>query len=94
MEFIKDTMYPDKKVAFWGDNATIHKNQHVFKIAAERPDVDLIYNIPYSPQFMGVEGIFRATKHTYRNNVALYHTNQQAIDNLQLVKDAFDDLDP
>ena len=48
---------------FW-DNASIHR-ANVVKEAADRLGIKLIYNVPYRPDFMGVEFYWRKAKNLY-----------------------------
>jgi hypothetical protein len=73
---------PNTDVVAFGDNASIHKS-----CSEEKQDyVEMLFNIPYRPDLMGVESVWHGAKAKYREEVARLLVTRQEIDNLKLVK--------
>ena len=53
------------------DNLTVHKTEEVMKAYAEL-NMTPIFNIPYSPQFNGIESYFSLVKGVYKKLLLKY----------------------
>lgn len=51
------------------DNASIHKTRRVKELCRELK-IDIIYNVPYCPQFNGIEHVWAMAKAKYKTMVA------------------------
>ena len=61
---VREYFGPDKKVAIFLDNATIHR-AWLSRNAAVAHNIELIQNAPYRPDLMGIELLWRKAKSTY-----------------------------
>ena len=60
--------YDGEQVAVFMDNLSVHKTKDV-KEACERLNIIPIFNIPYSPDFNGIESYFSLVKAEYKKLV-------------------------
>ena len=74
----------EKKLAIFLDNASIHHAAVTTKKAREL-DIVLIFNLPYCPQFMGIELFWNAIKFQYKRRVGSYRVNEKEFSNRDLV---------
>jgi hypothetical protein len=58
-------------LALFIDNLQVHKAEAVSKVYAEL-DMVVIYNVPYSPQFNGIESYFSLLKGEYKKLLLKY----------------------
>ena len=80
--------FQDEEIVLFGDNARIHRNESVTEAAAD-DNINMVFNIPYRPDLMGIEGVWRIAKDLYKREIARMHVNQLRIDNLQVVEWVF-----
>lgn len=68
-EFLKHIRrrHPESKIGLFLDNLSVHKASLVAKVA-EEVQVQLIFNVPYSPQFNGIEMYWSLVKRVYKNS--------------------------
>lgn len=89
MKFIKDTIKKlsnKQKYYLLMDNARIHHYKLFKKYISKIKKCEIIYNVPYCPEFNPIERVFSKTKNIVKNNVI---TN----DNLKLnIIDAFNKI--
>jgi hypothetical protein len=62
---VREIKGPHAKICIFLDNASIH---HAVKTrtCAQQLNIKLIFNIPYEPQFMGIELFWGVLKHVYK----------------------------
>lgn len=67
VDFIKDLSHAmkGKPFAIFVDNLAVHKTQEA-KAAYEKYSVQVIFNVPYSPDFNGIESYFALLKASYK----------------------------
>ena len=58
-------LYPGEDVAIFLDNMRVHRSKKTGE-AYKRLGIIPIFNIPYSPQFNGIEGVFNMIKASYK----------------------------
>ena len=63
--------------ALFLDNLSVHKTKDA-KLLFEELNITEIFNVPYCPQFNGIESYFSQVKATYKK-LLLYHEADQAI---------------
>ena len=81
---------PDKKVAVLLDNASSHKARLVKDYAA-RVDVALCFNVPYHPQWNGIENVFADVRDRYRRKLTDRRLRDpDRIQLVELVSETFD----
>ena len=74
IDFLKSlsAMYDEKPFAVFLDNLAVHKTKEVME-TYERLNIKPIFNVPYSPQFNGIESYFSLLKgETKLHNLLLY----------------------
>ena len=59
--------YPDRKFCALQDNLNVHRSKQVTKLMAD-PDIPVVWNAPYSPQFNAVEYMIGVIKQNYKKN--------------------------
>ena len=64
-------MYPHQKIVLFVDNLIVHKTK-LAKEAYERLKITPLFNVPYSPQFNGIEFYWSLVKQHYKK-LLLYH---------------------
>ena len=57
--------FPTRKLALFLDNASIHRAA-IFTQKAQEVEIELVYNIPYSPQLQGCEACWQRAKHLHQ----------------------------
>ena len=78
-DFIKCIKLVKKKfkwddIVLFGDNARIHRNASAIE-AANSEDVEIMFNLPYRPDLVGIEHVWRIAKDIYRKEIARLHVN-------------------
>ena len=70
VEFLDDLshVYEGRPVAVFLDNMTVHKSKAAMS-AYSRLGITPIFNVPYSPQFNGIEGVFNMLKNDYKKRL-------------------------
>ncbi len=53
------------KLAVFADNCTVHHSKAV-KSYSEEHDIQIIFNLPYSPQYNPIEIVWSLVKNKYR----------------------------
>jgi transposase len=64
LEALRGYYGPTKQLAVFWDNASYHRSPAVLK-AARKMGIELVRNIPYRPDFNGIEILWRKAKSTY-----------------------------
>jgi transposase len=55
-----------KKLALFMDNLSVHRSTYMMKLY-DKLKIKAIFNLPYSPQYNGIESYFSCLKHYYKN---------------------------
>jgi hypothetical protein len=58
-------MYDSKPFAMFLDNLSVHKTNEVIEVY-KRLGITTVFNVPYSPQFNGIESYFSLVKGVYK----------------------------
>jgi len=72
-------------LALFLDNLSVHKTKSVRK-AMEDLDISPIYNVPYSPQFNGIEHYWSLSKQKYRKKLLMLTTEGETVNIRELVE--------
>lgn len=57
-----------KPIAVFLDNCSVHRSKRVIQFA-RKSKLKLIFNVPYSPQFNGIETLWAVMKHRFKNSI-------------------------
>ena len=77
--------------ALFLDNLSVHKTKdakHVF----EKLNITEIFNVPYCPQFNGIESYFSQLKATYKKLLLKCVINDAPYDTIGLIKQSIDSI--
>jgi len=77
--------------ALFLDNLSVHKTKdakHLF----EKLNITEIFNVPYCPQFNGIESYFAQLKATYKKNLLQHSIKNEHVDTVLLVKQALESV--
>jgi transposase len=78
------------KCVYFLDNCCIHKTK-LIRDTCEQLGMQLVFNVPYRPEFNGIEEAWAFLKHDFRNKVLKIKTGQQEAQTLdQLVTECID----
>jgi transposase len=79
IEFLRKLSHDNlqKPIALFIDNLQVHKSEEVMKVYGEL-NMTPIFNIPYSPQFNGIESYFSLVKAEYKKNLLQYLIKNQS----------------
>ena len=76
--------YTEGEIMLFDDNISVHKTQEKM-IASERLRITPVFNVPYSPQFTGIEYYWNLVRVQYKK-LLLYHLmHDLAIDSVDLI---------
>ena len=81
--------YQHRKLALFIDNLMVHKAEAVNKVYAEL-EMTPIFNVPYSPQFNGIESYFSLLKNEYKKLLLKYLVKEQPFEVTNLIKQSID----
>ena len=85
---------PERKLALLWDNASSHKARFVKDYLVD-VGVTAISNVPYHPQFNGIEHVFSDVRRRYRKTITMLKINgADDIDLSAVLKQTFDSTDP
>ena len=85
---------PEKKVALLWDNASSHRARTV-KDYLGHADITAVFNVPYHPQFNGIEHVFSDVRRRYRKTITMLKINgADDIDLSAVVTQTFESTDP
>ena len=88
MRKLRQSVGPDRKIAVFLDNASIHTCKVVRDVCEEwNEDIKLLYNVTYRPDLNGIEHVWQLAKQHYRKKIANLKINGQPIDNQSVVHD-------
>ena len=79
---------PDRKIVLFMDNLRVHKTKRVQE-HMDNLNYRYVYNVPYSPQYAGIEYLFSKMRLYYRKkklNLVINETNHHTTD---LIREAF-----
>lgn len=71
LEFIKDLIYKlkiNKQKYLLMDNARIHHYKKLKEFINNNSNIDIIYNVPYSPEYNPIERVFNEAKNYLKND--------------------------
>lgn len=85
--------YGNRKLALFLDNATIHKTKRV-KEVAEELQIQLIFNVPYSPHLNGVEHVWGKMKVIFRKRLTHLKITRDTVNLSEVVTDIVSDITP
>ncbi|TNV71416.1 hypothetical protein FGO68_gene5467 [Halteria grandinella] len=85
--------FKGKPFALFLDNLSVHKT-NLSKDLFKELGISPIFNIPYSPQFNGIESYFSLLKGEYKNLLLQRIMKGQSVDAVQLIKQATEMVDP
>ena len=85
LEQLRREYPPAQKIGVFLDNASIHRAPMVLE-AAERLNIELLFNLAYRPDLNGIETYWRDAKASYRRALTRYRANHQSWDQLGLVQ--------
>ena len=71
--------------ALFLDNLTVHKTRSV-KLLFEELNITEISNVPYCPQFNGIESYFAQVKATYKKLLLQHVISEVHVDTMDLIK--------
>ena len=83
---LRNNCGPEKKICVFLDNASIHRAVKTRDMATAL-GIKLIFNMPYCPQYMGIELFWQSVKHSYKKRVGSYRVNDEIYSNVELVKE-------
>ena len=84
----------DKKLALFLDNARIHQANIVKEYAAtEEINIELVWNIPYWPDFAGIELHWAEAKRRYRKELDRLKAHNRRFDHQSLVQTVLEGID-
>ena len=86
---VRQTLGPNKKLAIYLDNASIHKTKGVLKTAKEEK-IELIYNVEFRADMNGIERLWDRAKIKYKDAVDRRRVKGLFLDNLGLTEGAID----
>ena len=86
------TRFSGKPFAIFLDNLSVHKT-NVCKDVFKELSITAIFNIPYSPQFNGIESYFSLLKHAYKNLLLRQIMKGDSVDAVTLIKMAIDEIE-
>ena len=78
-------MFKDDYLVFFGNNSRVHTNQDV-ETAVSDLGANMMFNVAYRPDLMGVEKTWARCKKLYKDEVARLHISQKVINNFDVVK--------
>jgi hypothetical protein len=71
--------------ALFLDNLTVHKTKSA-KLLFEELNITEIFNVPYCPQFNGIESYFAQVKATYKKLLLQYVMKEVHVDTMDLIR--------
>ena len=71
--------------ALFLDNLTVHKTRSA-KLLFEELNITEIFNVPYCPQFNGIESYFAQVKATYKKLLLQHVISEVHVDTMDLIK--------
>ena len=74
------------------DNVQLHKEEKVYKLL-QKLNITPIYNVPYCPQFNGIESYFSALKASYNKLLARDIMDNNIVDQVKLIQKAIEGID-
>jgi len=77
--------FKEVKVAVFLDNLSVHKTTAA-REAFQRLDIVPIFNVPYSPQFNGIESYFSILKNAYKKRILQQVIKGIPVDAVALIK--------
>ncbi len=85
---------PGAKLALLWDNARIHYANLVRELAAsEEVDIELVWNVAYRPDLMGVEKLWAEAKRRYRRELECLKAHDRMFDQISLFYMVLDGVD-
>jgi transposase len=78
-------MYDEKPFAVFLDNLAVHKTKEVME-TYERLNIKPIFNVPYSPQFNGIESYFSLLKGEYKKRLMQKSLNDNKLKIVDIIK--------
>lgn len=86
VEFLKklSKKFQNQPFALFMDNLAVHKSEDA-KEAYKKYKIMPIYNMPYSPQYNGIESYFSLVKAEYKNLLLKHIVNDLDFDSLKLI---------
>ena len=75
------------------DNLSLHKGKQLRSVYEEE-NIHAIYNVPFEPANMPIEGIFSIVKRHYRNERLHHLVNGKEVDERALIRRAFNQVKP
>jgi transposase len=87
IDFLKSlsAMYDEKPFAVFLDNLAVHKTKEVME-TYERLNIKPIFNVPYSPQFNGIESYFSLLKGEYKKRLMQKLLKGNKLNTVDLIK--------
>ena len=79
---------PNTRLAVMLDNLNVHK-ANLVKSLCKRHDVELIFNVSYSPLFNPIEGVFSVVKAAYKKKKLSTLVNGRPFNMVEAIKRAF-----
>ena len=74
------------------DNLMVHRTNKI-KAVYKRLNITPIYNVPYSPQYNGIESYFSIVKNHYKKQLLKRLTTDSDVDANKLIKEALKAVD-
>lgn len=89
IQFLKQLSDKQEKQPFalFMDNLSVHKTKKVMKVYEEL-NIFPIFNIPYSPDYNGIESYFALVKGKYKKLLLSRLIKEETINAVQLIKDS------
>ena len=77
--------------ALFLDNLSVHKTKEA-KLLFEELNITEIFNVPYCPQFNGIESYFSQVKATYKKMLLQYMIKEAPYDTMSLIKQSIESI--
>ena len=91
LQKLRDVL-PEGPIGLFWDNASIHKAGDTMA-EARRLQIEPFFNVPYRPQWMGVEHLWKHMKEQYRAHITNLRARKIEFSNLDVVQTLCDNLD-
>jgi transposase len=94
IEFLEElaSLMGERSIAVFMDNMRVHRSRESTK-TFERQGIQPVFNVPYSPQFNGIEGVFSMIKARYKQMQLQHLVEEKRFQVATLIKSAIVQLE-
>jgi len=94
IEFLEQVSnhFNGKRIGVFLDNLSVHKTAESLA-AFDRFNIVPIFNVPYSPQFNGIESYFSLLKRQYKKLVLERVLKESPVDTIELIEEAIREVE-